>query len=88
MKYVYMLQSIPFPQRYYVGSSVDLKTRIKEHNLGHSLHTKKFLPWKLVGYTAFSNHKKADRFENEISFRSRLCKAALLDSTNGHHPFR
>ena len=63
MKYVYLLQSIPFPERYYVGSSVDKKTRFKEHNLGHSLHTKKFLPWTLVGYIAFSDHKKADRFE-------------------------
>ncbi len=63
MKYVYMLQSIPYPERYYVGSTSDLKVRFAEHNKGHSLHTKKFLPWKLEGYIAFSDPDKADKFE-------------------------
>jgi predicted GIY-YIG superfamily endonuclease len=63
MKYVYMLQSIPSPNRYYVGSTLDLKTRFHEHNSGQSTHTKKYLPWKLVGYIAFSDLEKADRFE-------------------------
>ncbi|MGP0058766.1 MAG: GIY-YIG nuclease family protein [Beijerinckiaceae bacterium] len=49
MKYVYMLQSSSCPERYYVGSTLDLKVRFAEHNKGHSPHTKKFLPWKLVG---------------------------------------
>jgi putative endonuclease len=48
MKYVYMLQSLSDPDRYYVGGSVDLKRRLTEHNDGQSLHTSKFLPWKLV----------------------------------------
>lgn len=63
MKYVYMLQSESQPERYYVGCTLDLKKRFQEHNKGHSLHTKKFIPWKLVGYMAFSDHKKADNFE-------------------------
>jgi predicted GIY-YIG superfamily endonuclease len=63
VKYVYMLRSIPFPERYYIGCSADLRTRLAEHNKGHSPHTKKFLPWSLVGYIAFSDHGKADRFE-------------------------
>jgi putative endonuclease len=63
MKYVYMLQSIPFPKRHYVGSTLDLKTRFAEHNKGHSPHTKEFLPWKLIGYLAFSDSDKADKFE-------------------------
>ncbi len=63
MKYVYMLQSISFPERFYVGSTLDLKKRFQEHNKGLSSHTKKFLPWKIAGYLAFSDHEKADRFE-------------------------
>jgi len=63
MKYVYMLQSVSHPERYYVGSALDLKRRFAEHNKGQSPHTKKFLPWKLVGYVAFSDHEKADKFE-------------------------
>jgi predicted GIY-YIG superfamily endonuclease len=63
MKYVYMLRSINFPERYYVGSAFDLKKRFSDHNKGQSAHTKKFLPWKLVGYIAFSDREKADKFE-------------------------
>ncbi len=63
MKYVYMLQSEAFPHRHYVGSTQNLKKRFDEHNKGHSPHTKKFAPWKLLGYMAFSDHGKADKFE-------------------------
>jgi putative endonuclease len=58
-----MLRSIPFRDRYYTGSTSDLKTRFSEHNKGHSPHTRKYLPWELVGYVAFSDHAKADKFE-------------------------
>jgi predicted GIY-YIG superfamily endonuclease len=60
MKYVYMLQSVEFPDRFYMGATLDMKRRFREHNDGFSPHTKKFAPWRLVGYVAFSDHKKAD----------------------------
>ncbi|MFM9889492.1 MAG: GIY-YIG nuclease family protein [Rickettsiales bacterium] len=41
MKYVYILQSEAEPDRYYTGSTTDLKRRYKEHNDGKSIHTKK-----------------------------------------------
>ena len=63
MKYVYMLESESSPGKYYVGSTIDLKRRFAEHNGGESPHTKKFLPWKLAGYLALSDHTKAERFE-------------------------
>jgi predicted GIY-YIG superfamily endonuclease len=34
MKYVYMMQSISFPERHYVGSTFDLKRRFADHNAG------------------------------------------------------
>ncbi len=34
MKYVYILQSIEFPEQFYVGSTTDLERRISEHNQG------------------------------------------------------
>jgi predicted GIY-YIG superfamily endonuclease len=58
-----MLQSESKPDRYYVGCTRNLKRRFNEHNSGDSIHTKKFIPWKLVGYCAFSNPDKADMFE-------------------------
>ncbi|WP_075997941.1 GIY-YIG nuclease family protein [Salaquimonas pukyongi] len=63
MKYAYMLQSKVNPSRYYVGSTRDLKKRFNAHNAGHSEHTRKYLPWELRGYVAFSEPAKADKFE-------------------------
>ena len=64
MKYVYIMESLAEPGRYYVGGTIDLKRRrFAEHNNGESTHTNKFRPWKLVTYIAFSDHKKADEFE-------------------------
>ena len=63
MKYVYMLQSEAAPERHYTGCTIRLKERFEAHNKGQSPHTKKFVPWKLLGYVAFSDHQKTDKFE-------------------------
>ncbi len=63
MKYVYILQSLSAPDRYYVGGTMDLKRRFAEHNRGESVHTSKYLPWKLLTYVAFSGPGRADKFE-------------------------
>ena len=63
MKYVYLLQSEVEPERYYTGSTTDLKRRYKEHNDGKSAHTNKYRPWKLKMYLAFDDEQKADAFE-------------------------
>lgn len=42
--YVYMLQSIACPERYYVGFTENLADRLKAHNGGSVPHTSKFLP--------------------------------------------
>ena len=64
MFYVYILQSISFPEHFYVGYTSDLKRQIKEHNNGNSVHTNKFKPWNLCGYVAFNSELKAQNFEN------------------------
>jgi predicted GIY-YIG superfamily endonuclease len=51
------------PEHFYVGFSCDLKRRLKEHNLGDSIHTNKFKPWVLRGYIAFDSKNKAKAFE-------------------------
>lgn len=45
MKYVYLLQSIANPERFYVGQTDDLRARIKSHNAGQVYHTSKYKPW-------------------------------------------
>jgi predicted GIY-YIG superfamily endonuclease len=66
MQYVYLLESIPFPEKRYVGLTSNLKNRLNAHNRGQSLHTAKFKPWKLVTYVAFSNESKAVEFEEYL----------------------
>ena len=64
--YVYILQSEAKPKEIYIGYSTDLKRRIKEHNAGHSIHTNKFKPWKIMAYFAFEQQITAENFEKYL----------------------
>ena len=66
MKYVYLIQSIPYPKEKYIGITSDIKDRLKVHNEGGSPHTSKFKPWKVVVYMAFSREEKAREFEQYL----------------------
>jgi putative endonuclease len=66
MKYVYLLQSIPFPEERYIGLTSNLKNRLNAHNGGQSPHTAKFKPWTLVTYVAFSDESQAVEFERYL----------------------
>jgi predicted GIY-YIG superfamily endonuclease len=63
LKFVYIIQSVKFPERYYSGITDNIEKRIIEHNSGKSPHTSKFVPWKLITYTAFADENKAFEFE-------------------------
>jgi predicted GIY-YIG superfamily endonuclease len=66
MHYVYLIQSISYPDQRYVGITSNLKGRLKAHNEGGSPHTSKYKPWKLVTYLAFSDESKAVEFEQYL----------------------
>ncbi len=66
MLYVYILQSINDPGRFYSGIAKDLKIRLKEHNAGEVFHTAKFKPWTVKNYFAFKDEKKAYAFEKYL----------------------
>ena len=70
MRYVYLLQSIKFPDQTYVGLTDDLRSRFSEHNRGRSPHTAKYRPWCLVSYVAFSDERKAVEFERYLKSAS------------------
>ena len=63
MTYVYILQSLEYLQRYYVGVTADLHTRPAKHNAGEVSHTLKYSPWTVKTYIAFSDDKQAFAFE-------------------------
>jgi predicted GIY-YIG superfamily endonuclease len=60
---VYLIQSIIKPKQHYVGLTNDLKRRINAHNSGHSIHTNKYKPWKLIVYLGFNQQQTANNFE-------------------------
>lgn len=66
MLYVYLLESIIEPRQRYVGITSDLERRLQEHNAGKSRHTAKYKPWQLTTYIAFSDHLKAESFEQYL----------------------
>ena len=70
MYYVYIIQSKKYNKRFYTGFSDSLKSRLKDHNLGKSVHTKKFKPWKLIYYCVFEDKIKALNFEKYLKTSS------------------
>jgi len=70
MKYVYLLESIKFPDETYVGLTGNLRARLAAHNSGHAKHTSKFKPWRLVTYLGFSDPEKAVAFERYLKSSS------------------
>jgi predicted GIY-YIG superfamily endonuclease len=60
--YVYLIEQ----GERYVGMTIDLKQRLREHNQGKSSHTTKFSPWKLITYLAFTDRAKAEAFERYL----------------------
>jgi predicted GIY-YIG superfamily endonuclease len=66
MKYVYILHSIAFPDRYYTGVTDDLRVRLAKHTAGEVTHTSKYRPWELKNYMAFADGKRALAFEKYL----------------------
>lgn len=83
MKFVYLLRSIRFPDRRYVGITRDVEKRLADHNLGQSPHTAEFRPWKLVAFIGFEDDRAAARFERYLKSASGRAFAArhfLMDN--------
>ena len=66
MVYVYVLESEGRGGKTYVGITKDLKKRLAEHNRGSCEYTKKYTPWRIKTYIAFSNIDKARKFERYL----------------------
>jgi putative endonuclease len=64
--YVYILRSIGISERYYVGVTRDLRSRLQKHNAGEVPHTSKYVPWEIKTYVAFSNETQAFAFERYL----------------------
>jgi predicted GIY-YIG superfamily endonuclease len=64
--YVYIIQSLKDPNRFYTGFSEDLDTRLNAHNQSKDPHTAKYKPWKIKTAISFSDRDKALDFERYL----------------------
>jgi putative endonuclease len=81
MFYLYILESIE-TKRFYVGSTNDLKRRIKEHNAGKNRSTKFYMPWRLIYYEAYITMdlaRKAEIFYKKSQGRRQIKKKLNID---------
>ena len=66
---------------FYVGSTIDLESRINQHQNGEgSNHTKRYLPVDLVYHEVFSRIDEAFYREKQIQGWSRKKKEALINN--------
>lgn len=83
MYYLYLLRSISKREKFYVGYTSNLKERLEQHNRGESFHTKKYKPWKLIYYEAYSSEDLAKNREKKLKYHgkglSELKKRVLED---------
>jgi len=70
VQYVYILQSLKYPDKYYVGCTNDVARRLQKHNTGQSesqsRHSSMYGPWKLVIQISFEDKAKAIAFEKYL----------------------
>jgi len=63
VKYVSILRSRSTPERRYGGCTINPKKGFAEYNAGQAPHPSKFVAWALASYMAFSDRRRADKFE-------------------------
>ncbi len=68
--YVYILQSQPNPEHFYVGLTDDLRDRLRRHNAGEVAHTSNFRPWCIKTAVAFTDKHRAGAFERYLKTAS------------------
>lgn len=70
MYYVYLIKSIKYPDKTYIGFTNNLEQRMEKHNNGASIYTSDHRPWKIVTYVCFEDEAKAIDFEKYIKIGS------------------
>ncbi|UCE57102.1 MAG: GIY-YIG nuclease family protein [Desulfobacterales bacterium] len=68
--YVYFIQSLIDPNRFYNGFTENIENRLKDHNSSKNTHTAKHKPWRIKTAIAFTDRQKAIDFEKYLKTKS------------------
>ena len=81
MYFIYIIFASRF-DRYYIGQTNDLSSRIDRHNLGYVQSTKHYLPWELVYSESFKTRTEAMKREKVLkSWKSKKKIKELVDAS-------
>ena len=73
---MYILKSLK-DAKLYIGSTSDLKRRLKEHNSGLVPSTTPRMPFKLVYFEGYANEEEARHREHNLKLRARALRQLL-----------
>ena len=79
MYFVYIIYSKSI-NRYYVGSTNNIKDRMRRHNSGQGKYTKKGIPWELV--KLFEATTRPEAVSLEMKIKKRGARRYLEDIKN------
>jgi len=81
MFYIYILYSISH-DRYYIGQTNNLVSRIRRHNKGYVKSTKAYLPWEIVYSEEFTTRAEAVKRETYLkSLKSKIKIKVLVEAS-------
>ncbi len=63
---VYVLTSVDYPDKYYVGYTTDINKRLKAHNNSESGYSKRYAPWNINAQIIFNEESAALQFERYL----------------------
>ena len=81
MAFVYILKLAN--DQYYVGSTYNLPHRIREHDNGQDIFTRRFLPVELKYFEEYETKEEAAKRERQIKGWSRIKKEKLISGEWG-----
>jgi putative endonuclease len=76
MFFMYILKSLK-DNELYIGSTGDLKERLKKHDLGFVLSTKSRRPLKLVYFEGYASEEEARHREHNLKLGARARRQLL-----------